>query len=331
MESKRIRLVLFSAWGSDFKEVEFSVAGFVGLLCSVTCGLFLLAGGVLYTSTVAVQYFCSLYEKQESEQLITELHILKDDAEQMALNYEKAVGVEGTFQWAGIDTSHASTDAGDLLDGRGGAYPDEDDTILAEVENDTDSDNHLYDSKSERTDFSLKDYERLTPTEILTRLESKFVDKREQFNILSDKFEQRRRQLERIPSVKPILNGRITDFFGKRVDPFVKKIRHHRGLDIAAPRNTPVYAPGAGEVEVAKVRYRINRGYGRVVIINHGYGMKTLYGHLSKVNVKKGQKVKRWDIIGHVGDTGRATGPHLHYEVWVDEKAHDPVEFIINQ
>ncbi|MGH7601852.1 MAG: M23 family metallopeptidase, partial [bacterium] len=144
------------------------------------------------------------------------------------------------------------------------------------------------------------------------------------------KFELRRKQLEHIPSIKPLLSGRITDLFGKRKDPFVYRTRHHQGLDIGAPNGTEVFAPANGVVEFVKTSYRRNRGYGRAVVINHGYGIKTLYGHLSEVKVKAGQRLERWDIVGLVGETGRATGPHLHYEVWVDGEATDPMRFILN-
>lgn len=144
------------------------------------------------------------------------------------------------------------------------------------------------------------------------------------------KFEVRRKQLEHIPSIKPLLSGRITDFFGKRVDPFVSRTRHHQGLDIGAPNGTEVFAPANGVIEFVKTTYRRNTGYGRAVVIDHGYGVKTLYGHLSAVKVKTGQKIERWDLIGLVGETGRATGPHLHYEVWVDGETCDPLRFILN-
>ena len=148
--------------------------------------------------------------------------------------------------------------------------------------------------------------------------------------IVGNQFDQVEKELQHVPTIRPLSHGRISDLFGKRIDPFIKKIRHHNGIDISAPKGTDVYAPASGVVELVKTRYTLNRGYGRVVIINHGNGIKTLYGHLNKIFVKVGQKVERWDVIGQVGETGRATGPHLHYEVWENGKAIDPMAYILN-
>ncbi|MDZ7290905.1 MAG: M23 family metallopeptidase [candidate division KSB1 bacterium] len=169
-----------------------------------------------------------------------------------------------------------------------------------------------------------------TSTDLLTQLEVRLSRTQQLQKTIVDKFEIRRKQLEHTPSIKPLLSGRITDLFGKRKDPFIYRTRHHQGLDIGAPRGTEVFAPASGVVELVKNTYRRNRGYGKAVVINHGYGIKTLYGHLSEIKVKLGQRVERWDLIGLVGDTGRATGPHLHYEVWVDGDATDPLRFILN-
>ena len=124
--------------------------------------------------------------------------------------------------------------------------------------------------------------------------------------------------------------GRVTDKFGKRKDPFIEKVKHHNGIDLSARYGTKVYAAAAGVVEFTRQRYRLNKGYGRVIIINHSYGYKTLYGHLKTILVKPGQKVERWQVIGLSGDTGRATGPHLHYEVWHHGRPQNPEDFILN-
>ena len=124
--------------------------------------------------------------------------------------------------------------------------------------------------------------------------------------------------------------GRISDKFGYRLDPFIQKIKHHDGVDISAPRGTEVYASADGIVERAKNNYKPNHGYGKEVIINHGNGIKTRYAHLDKINVKPGQRVNRWDIIGWVGNTGRSTGPHLHYEVMANGQHKDPQLYMID-
>ena len=100
----------------------------------------------------------------------------------------------------------------------------------------------------------------------------------------------------------------------------------HGGVDISAPMHTPVIAPAAGTVTFAGTE----AGLGNVVIVSHGYGLKTTYGHLSKARVKAGQTVKRGDILGEVGSTGLSTGPHLHYEVEVHGRPVDPTKYIID-
>ncbi|KAA3620067.1 MAG: M23 family peptidase [Calditrichaeota bacterium] len=144
-------------------------------------------------------------------------------------------------------------------------------------------------------------------------------------NALENRYNGGGVSLENIPTIRPMLGGRISDIFGQRLDPFLKKNRHHSGLDFAAPIGTQVYAPAAGKVIYVRRKYVKNRGYGKCVKIDHGGRTITLYGHLSKIHVEVGQEVKRWDVIGLVGDTGRSTGPHLHYEVSKNGKRIDPM------
>lgn len=134
-------------------------------------------------------------------------------------------------------------------------------------------------------------------------------------------------QLRAMPSILPIKNDAILRFssgFGHRIDPFTYKRKMHRGIDFSAPIGTPVYATGDGKVVQADSR---SAGYGKHIRINHGYGYETVFGHLSRYNVRKGQSVKRGDIIGFVGNTGRSKGPHLHYEVRQDGVHKNPIHF----
>lgn len=167
-------------------------------------------------------------------------------------------------------------------------------------------------------------------TEHLNVLESRIQQALSIQNLIDDRYVQQQMGIKFIPSIRPVEGGRITDRFGNRKDPFIERVKHHRGVDISARYGTKVFASAAGVVEFTRVKYRPNSGYGRVVIINHGNGYKTLYGHLATVNVQKGQKVERWDVIGYSGATGRATGPHLHYEVWRDGRAENPENYILN-
>lgn len=138
------------------------------------------------------------------------------------------------------------------------------------------------------------------------------------------------KMLASIPAIQPVPNKnlkRMASGYGYRMHPIYKVKKMHWGMDFSAPKGTEVFATGDGTVEDVIVS---RRGYGRHVVINHGYGYKTLYGHMSKIMVKPGQKVKRGDVIGLVGNSGVSTAPHLHYEVIKDGKKINPANFYFN-
>jgi murein DD-endopeptidase MepM/ murein hydrolase activator NlpD len=129
-----------------------------------------------------------------------------------------------------------------------------------------------------------------------------------------------------IPSIWPV-KGHITSKFGPRISPFTGKKAFHSGLDIGSPRGREIRAPASGKVVAAAYHTRM----GNFIRINHGYGVETTYGHLSKMLVRYGKRVKRGDVIGLVGSTGRfSTGPHLHYQVAVNDKAVNPMQYILD-
>ena len=133
--------------------------------------------------------------------------------------------------------------------------------------------------------------------------------------------------LQAIPAIRPIKNMyNVTSGFGRRFHPILKILRMHTGIDIAAPRGTPVYATADGVVS----REAAGSGYGITVILNHGYSYKTVYAHLSKRAVRPGQKVKRGEIIGYVGNTGLSMGSHLHYEVLKGGVPVNPVHYFFS-
>jgi murein DD-endopeptidase MepM/ murein hydrolase activator NlpD len=132
------------------------------------------------------------------------------------------------------------------------------------------------------------------------------------------------------PAIQPINNkdlNRLASGFGYRIDPVYKTVKFHAGLDFSAPQGTPIYATADGRVTTAGNR---SNGYGNHVIINHGFGYETLYGHMVRVKVRNGQQVKRGEVIGWVGSTGKSTGPHLHYEVQKGGRNIDPIYFFYN-
>jgi len=136
--------------------------------------------------------------------------------------------------------------------------------------------------------------------------------------------------LASLPAIQPVSNkdlSRMASGYGYRIHPIYKTRKLHAGMDFSAKTGTPIYATGDGKIE--KIR-RSRRGYGNHVVINHGYGYKTLYAHMKRYIVKKGQKVKRGEIIGYVGNTGTSVAPHLHYEVHKDGRKINPVNFYYN-
>jgi Membrane proteins related to metalloendopeptidases len=127
-----------------------------------------------------------------------------------------------------------------------------------------------------------------------------------------------------IPSRNPLAKDVMTSSFGMREHPVLGGRRAHKGVDLAAPMGTPVYAPADGKVS----RASWFSSYGLYISVEHGGEMQTRYGHLSRLNVAEGQVVRKGDIIGYVGSTGRSTGPHLHYEVRVDGTAVNPIPYM---
>lgn len=139
--------------------------------------------------------------------------------------------------------------------------------------------------------------------------------------------EEKEKLLAAIPAIQPVSNEDLTRMasgYGMRSDPFTKVRKMHWGMDFTAPRGTPIYASGDGVVVRADAGAT---GYGKHIRIDHGYGYTSLYAHLYKYNVRKNQKVKRGDLIGFVGSTGRSEAPHLHYEIFKDEERINPINF----
>jgi len=150
------------------------------------------------------------------------------------------------------------------------------------------------------------------------------------FNELIEMVNNKAKLLAAIPAIQPISNkqlSRIASGFGFRIDPIYKTRKSHMGLDFAAPSGTPIYATADGIVKFSGFS---TSGYGNHVIINHGFGYETLYGHMVRVGATQGQQVKRGQVIGYVGSTGKSTGPHLHYEVHKSGVQQDPINFFYN-
>jgi len=149
------------------------------------------------------------------------------------------------------------------------------------------------------------------------------------FDEVFDLAKNKEKMLVSIPAIQPVSNKdlrRIGSYFGSRTDPFYKVFKFHEGIDFSASVGTEVYATGNGTVvEVGR-----NAGYGNEIIIDHGYSYKTTYAHLSRMFVKPGQAIRRGQIIGYVGNTGKSTSPHLHYEVRKNGVAVNPIYYFFN-
>lgn len=132
--------------------------------------------------------------------------------------------------------------------------------------------------------------------------------------------------LNSTPSIRPA-RGWLVSKFGYRISPFTGKAAMHNGIDIAAAPGTPIFAPADGVVTFAA----FDETYGKLIAIDHGYGIMTRFGHNSQIYVQVGQKVKRWDVIAAIGNTGRSTGPHCHYEVRLNNIPIDPINYILDE
>ena len=160
-------------------------------------------------------------------------------------------------------------------------------------------------------------------------IEKKLASQSKSFDQVFDLTKEKQKMIKSIPSIQPVSNRdltRIASGFGLRMHPIYKILKMHKGMDFTAPIGTEIYATGDGVVE----RVGWVGGYGKTIMINHGFGYKTRYAHCSKYKCRKGQKVKRGDLIGFVGNTGQSTGPHLHYEVFKNKKQINPVNFFFN-
>ncbi len=148
---------------------------------------------------------------------------------------------------------------------------------------------------------------------------------RQSYDEIIDILEEEAKIRDCTPSIRPLKGGFLSSRFGRRMDPFTGRITRHRGVDYFARTGTPVTATADGVITMAKK----NGSMGLTIEVNHGNGFKTRYAHLAKMNVRRGQRIRRGETVGAVGNTGRSTGPHLHYEVIFRKQHRDPLHYII--
>jgi len=182
-----------------------------------------------------------------------------------------------------------------------------------------------------------KDLEHFTHADVMVQVNQRVDQLSKQMYIQSKSYDEviklarnKAAMLTAIPAIMPISNKDLRHApsgFGWRTHPIYKTQEFHPGMDFAAPQGTEIYATGDGVIEKADDRAQ---GYGQHVVINHGFGYRTLYGHMSKMAVKEGQKVKRGQLIGYVGSTGLSTAPHVHYEVFKNGERMNPINYYYN-
>ena len=164
----------------------------------------------------------------------------------------------------------------------------------------------------------------------LTNLEKRMAFQDKSYSQINEFIKNKEQLLACTPAIQPVSNSdlkRVASGYGYRIDPIYKTPRFHAGLDFTAPQGTPIYATANG---VAKIAGNTGNGYGNYVVLNHGYGYETLYGHMYRVKLRVGERVRRGEVIGYVGSTGKSTGPHCHYEVHKNGQRIDPVYFFYN-
>ena len=173
--------------------------------------------------------------------------------------------------------------------------------------------------------------------DLLTEVTKKVDKLSKQLYVQSKSFDEvwnlaqnKNQMLVSIPAIQPVANKdlkRMASGYGMRIHPIYKTAKMHSGMDFTAPIGTKIYATGNGIISLVEMS---DRGYGNHIIINHGFSYQTLYGHMSKIIVRPGQKINRGDLIGYVGNTGSSTGPHLHYEVHKNGNPVNPINFYYN-
>jgi murein DD-endopeptidase MepM/ murein hydrolase activator NlpD len=167
-------------------------------------------------------------------------------------------------------------------------------------------------------------------TDQLNNLSLRLTFQSKSFNEIANLVKNKEKLLAATPSIQPVSNkdlNRIASGFGYRIDPIYKNTRMHAGLDFSAPAGSPIYATADGIVRDAGYN---TGGYGNRVVVSHGFGYETTYSHMYRIKARSGQKVKRGEVIGYVGSTGKSTGPHLHYEVHRNNVPVDPIYYFYN-
>jgi len=310
MRDKRIKLIYFSLGGSQAKQYSFGWKKILLFSTAIVFGLCSMAAILLGLFTDVLQDYQLNHLKKANAQLRNELFAF-DKAVQHLNEQMKLIEEKEKDYCFFLDMSPLGDDIRAV--GTGGhltsSYRDEAISALeTDLRQEATAIHKIIDQLTRRVDLSWRTRE---------AIRKKYFEKQENF--------------KHFPSIWPVNGRRITGKFGHRIHPITGKPDYHPGIDISAPRGTDVWATADGVVTRARAhKYTPNKGYGRFVELDHGNGFMTRYAHLSTVDVKVGQKIKRGQVIGKVGDTGSATGPHLHYEVIKSKSPKNPWEYMLD-
>ncbi|MCD6117884.1 M23 family metallopeptidase [bacterium] len=306
MLGERVRFMYLTRDGSDIKQISLSWRKFVLFVFLFA----LIVGGItaatLSLATRLYQNYRISYLENDREQLQTELLKVK---EKVLVLRNQIVGIEKQ---------------GDELRNVANLKPIDNDVRQVGV-------GYTAYSEALSMNYSVDQIHR-TAAEVkfdLEKLERTVRLEKSSMSEIAARLRDLSNRRNHLPSIEPILGGPIISPFGWRIDPFTQRNAFHEGIDIAMPKGTKILATADGIVSYVRSTFSPHKGYGMYVIIDHGFGYKTRYAHCSKILVKPGQKVKRWQVIAEVGKTGRAEGYHLHYEVMVNDKKVDPEDFIL--
>jgi len=306
MRDKRVKLIYFSLRGSEVKDIDLGwkkVFLYFSMLSAILIILVALAIS-LFTDIYHDTRLSSLKKtnevlKSQLGEMRQSIDVIEDKVKKLEANADEERMIAGLDQ---IDKETRNLGVG----GPKAAILDYESDVLP---------------RDLRKDVS-------ETRSLIEQIERKIQLVEENKEEVEHKLETNSEGVKRLPTIRPVQGGRITDRFGTRIDPFTEKPRPHRGIDIAAKIGTPVLATAYGVVTKTVHSYLPNKNFGKYVEIDHGNGYVTMYAHLDEIYVRVGQKVKRWEEIGAVGNTGRSTGPHLHYEVRINEVAVNPLNHI---
>jgi len=308
MEVRNLKLLFFIEDGSDFKSYNINFKKLISIISLILIGCLLLTGASTYTLIKVYRSYKISHLNRQNAVLISQLSSMESKVESIKDQLKILEDFDNNLRML-TGLPKVDEDVWDV--GVGGSS--------------------VNFKGSELEDLPVPVNKQVTSINVnLAQLEREIDLEYSSFNEIQAILEENKRKARATPTIRPVERGWLQSPFGKRIDPFEDIEKDHYGMDIASTKGEIVRAPADGVVIVVRDN-DFKYGYGKYIIIDHGDGLETLFGHLSTVIVKKNQKVKRRDPIGEVGRSGRATGYHLHYEVKRNGKAQDPRYFFLDQ